>query len=126
MVHGAAAFCLRNTADNVVEVALQQTGSKAAKRSADRALAADRQHAGVIRVTVRELETINEHAIFLGGEVSGLFVYLPLYPCLHVAHICPPRAHITSFLRCGFFFFTVVVVASGLTRCAQSYSELSI
>lgn len=58
-------------ADNVVEVALQQSGSTAAKRSADRSLAADKNHAGVIRVTVRELETINEHAIFLGGEVQS-------------------------------------------------------
>lgn len=65
----AAAFCLKNTADNMIEVALQQTGCEDAHVAAARALAADKQSAGVIRVAVRELEGTREHAVFLGGEV---------------------------------------------------------
>lgn len=68
----AAAFCLKNTADNMIEVALQQSGCADARAAAARALVADKQSAGVIRVAVRELEGVREHAVFLGGEVPPL------------------------------------------------------
>jgi hypothetical protein len=66
----AAVFCLRNTNEDVLEVALQQSGTPAAKAAAHRALAADKHNAGgVIRIHVREVEASTEHAVFLGAEV---------------------------------------------------------
>ena len=65
-----AAFSLRRGNDNIIEVALQQRGSTAARTAARRALTQDKNNAaGVIRVLVRELEATTEHAVFLGSEV---------------------------------------------------------
>jgi transcription initiation factor TFIID subunit 2 len=62
---------------SVLEIAMKQTGSKAAKRAADTAeLAALREgkgtDAGVIKVVVREAETSAEHPVHLGGEAAVL------------------------------------------------------
>ena len=67
-----AAFSLRRGNDNIIEVALQQRGSTAARTAARRALTQDKNNAaGVIRVLVRELEATTEHAVFLGSEARN-------------------------------------------------------
>jgi hypothetical protein len=69
----AAAFSLKRGSENIVEVALRQSGSAAAKQAAQRALVQDKHNAaGVIRVLIREVDATTEHAVFLGSEVCLL------------------------------------------------------
>lgn len=66
----AAAVSLKRSTENILEVALRQTGGEAAKAAALRALSQDKHNAaGTIRVLVRELDATTEHAVFLGSEV---------------------------------------------------------
>jgi hypothetical protein len=61
---------LKRSSENILEIALRQTGSRAAKAAAQRALAEDKHNAaGTVRVLVRELDATTEHAVFLGSEV---------------------------------------------------------
>ena len=65
-----AAVSLKRSTENILEVALRQTGGQAARAAALRALSQDKHNAaGTIRVLVRELDATTEHAVFLGSEV---------------------------------------------------------